>query len=114
MTQTERAELLYTLALAAIKQGDVTIGKGLLQEAIDTHPQHFEAAVRSLEALEAQCDSRMIQTYRYRTALWFLPFVLPIALWVAWSDMKFMKIPNKAVLALVAVFAVVGLAGAAA
>jgi prepilin peptidase CpaA len=43
------------------------------------------------------------------TALWFLPFVLPIAIWVAWSDMKFMKIPNKAVLALVAVFAVVGL-----
>ncbi len=52
MTQTERAELLYTAALAAIKQGDVTIGKGLLKEAIDTHPQHFEAAVRSLRALE--------------------------------------------------------------
>ena len=43
------------------------------------------------------------------TALWFLPFVLPIAIWVSWSDMKFMKIPNRAVLALVAVFFVVGL-----
>jgi prepilin peptidase CpaA len=43
-------------------------------------------------------------------ALWFLPFVVPIALWVAWSDMKFMRIPNKAVLSLVAVFAIVGLA----
>ena len=42
-------------------------------------------------------------------ALWFLPLVIPIAIWVAWSDMKFMKIPNKAVLALGAVFAVVGL-----
>lgn len=42
-------------------------------------------------------------------ALWFLPFVLPISLWVAWSDMAFMKIPNKAVLALTAVFAVVGI-----
>ena len=42
-------------------------------------------------------------------ALWFLPFVVPIAIWVAWSDMKFMKIPNKAVLALALVFAVVGL-----
>lgn len=52
MTQTERAQLLYTMALAAIKKGDVTIGKGLLQEAIDAHPQHFEAAVRSLRALE--------------------------------------------------------------
>jgi len=53
MTQTERAELLYSMALAAIKQGDVTVGKGLLQQAIDTHPQFFEAATRSLEALDA-------------------------------------------------------------
>lgn len=37
-----------------------------------------------------------------------LPFVLPIAIWVAWSDMKFMKIPNKAVLTLLAVWALVG------
>ncbi len=42
-------------------------------------------------------------------ALWFLPFVLPITIWVAWSDMARMKIPNVAVLALIAVFAVVGL-----
>jgi len=42
-------------------------------------------------------------------AMWFLPFVLPIAIWVAWSDMARMKIPNVAVLALVGVFAVVGL-----
>ncbi|MEZ5796187.1 MAG: tetratricopeptide repeat protein [Paracoccaceae bacterium] len=53
MTQTERAELLYTMALAAIKQGDVAVGKGLLQQAVDTHPQHFEAAARSLAALDA-------------------------------------------------------------
>lgn len=52
MTQIERAQLLHTLALTAIKQNDVTIGRGLLREAIDTHPQHFEAAVRSLRALE--------------------------------------------------------------
>ncbi len=52
MTQTERAQLLHTLALTAIKQGDVVTGKGLLQEAIDTNPQYFEAAVRSLRALE--------------------------------------------------------------
>lgn len=43
------------------------------------------------------------------TALWFLPFVLPICIYVAWSDMKYMKIPNTSVLALVGVFAVVGL-----
>jgi Flp pilus assembly protein TadD len=53
MTQTERAELLYTAALAAIKQGDVAVGKGLLQSAVDTHPQHFEAAARSLAAFDA-------------------------------------------------------------
>lgn len=52
MTQIERAQLLHTMALSAIKQNDVVTGKGLLKEAIDTHPQHFEAAVRSLRALE--------------------------------------------------------------
>ena len=45
----------------------------------------------------------------WTTAAWFLPFVLPITVWVAWSDMATMKIPNKAVLALLAVFIVVGL-----
>lgn len=43
------------------------------------------------------------------TALWFLPFLIPIAIWVSFSDMKFMKIPNMAVLALTLVFAVIGL-----
>lgn len=52
MTQVERAQLLHTMALAAIKQGDVTMGRGLLQEAVDTHPQYFEAAERSLRALD--------------------------------------------------------------
>lgn len=52
MTQIERAQLIYTLALTAIKNGDVQIGTGLLREAIDSHPQYFEAAVRSLNALE--------------------------------------------------------------
>ncbi|MEL6571988.1 MAG: tetratricopeptide repeat protein [Pseudomonadota bacterium] len=52
MDQEERAQLLHTMALAAIKQNDVTIGKGLLREAIDTHPRHFEEATRALRALE--------------------------------------------------------------
>jgi prepilin peptidase CpaA len=42
-------------------------------------------------------------------ALAFAPFVLAISVWVAWSDMATMKIPNKAVLALAGVWAVVGL-----
>jgi len=52
MTQTERAELLYTAALAAVKQGDVSVGRSLLEQAVETHPQYFEAAARSLEALK--------------------------------------------------------------
>ena len=57
MTKTERAELLYTLALTAIKNGDVTIGMGLLREAVDSHPLHFEAASRSLAALENNVEN---------------------------------------------------------
>jgi prepilin peptidase CpaA len=37
-----------------------------------------------------------------------LPFAAPVCLYVAWTDMARMKIPNAAVLALLAVFAVVG------
>jgi len=53
MNQVDRAQLLHTLGLSAVKQGDIETAKGLLHEAIDTHPQHFEAAVRSLRALES-------------------------------------------------------------
>lgn len=53
MDQTERAQLLHTMALSAIKQGDITVGKSLLRDAIETHPQHFEPAVRALNALGA-------------------------------------------------------------
>ena len=51
MTQIERAQLYYTAGLAAVKQGDPSVGKQLLQQAIDTNPQYFEAAERSLAAL---------------------------------------------------------------
>ena len=54
LTQIEKAELLHTMALSAIKQGDIDIGRGLLEEAIDTHPQYFDAAVRALAALNSQ------------------------------------------------------------
>ncbi|MDO8985763.1 lipopolysaccharide assembly protein LapB [Cypionkella sp.] len=51
MTQTERAQLYYTLGLAAVKQGDTSVGRELLQQAVDTSPTYFEAAERSLKAL---------------------------------------------------------------
>jgi prepilin peptidase CpaA len=42
-------------------------------------------------------------------AFWFLPVVIPIAIFVSWSDMKRMKIPNVAVYTLVLCYAVLGL-----
>ena len=41
-------------------------------------------------------------------AVWLLLGALPISAWVVWTDLSTMKIPNKAVLALMGVFAVVG------
>nr|WP_245218895.1 prepilin peptidase [Rubellimicrobium aerolatum] len=38
-----------------------------------------------------------------------MPLVLPVAAWAAWSDLARMTIPNRAVLALIAVFAAGGL-----
>ncbi len=43
-----------------------------------------------------------------REAAILLPFILPIAIWVAWSDLKFMKIPNKAVIAMALVWLCLG------
>ena len=42
------------------------------------------------------------------TAIWFIPFVVPICLYVAWTDLAYMKITNKAVLTLGAVYVVLG------
>ncbi|MEN9061974.1 prepilin peptidase [Ponticoccus litoralis] len=42
-------------------------------------------------------------------AAWFLPFALPICLYICYTDMKGMRIPNHAVVALFAVYAMVGL-----
>lgn len=42
------------------------------------------------------------------SALAFLVLVTPICAWVAYTDLKFMKIRNTAVLALIAVFAIAG------
>jgi Tfp pilus assembly protein PilF len=54
MTEIERAQLLHTAGLAAVRQGQTDTGRGLLAEAIETHPQHFEAAVRALDTLETE------------------------------------------------------------
>jgi prepilin peptidase CpaA len=41
-------------------------------------------------------------------ALWFLPFVLPICLYVAYTDLALMKITNQAVVVLALIFVVFG------
>ncbi len=43
------------------------------------------------------------------SALWFLPFALPLCYMTALWDLRAMRIPNKIVLALFAVFVVIGL-----
>lgn len=42
------------------------------------------------------------------SALWFLPVMTPIALYIAYNDMRTMKITNATVLALVVAYALVG------
>lgn len=54
MTQEERATILHTLALAAVRSGDVAMGRTLLRDAVETHPRHFEPAARALAALDAR------------------------------------------------------------
>lgn len=43
------------------------------------------------------------------SAWWFLPFVLPLCFYVAFTDLREMRITNQAVVALVVVFLLVGL-----
>jgi len=47
-------------------------------------------------------------TLTFHEALWLLPGALPVAIWIAWSDLKFMKITNRATLVMAAVFLVFG------
>lgn len=41
--------------------------------------------------------------------MWFFPFALPLCLYVAFTDLREMRITNQAVIALVVVFLVIGL-----
>lgn len=42
------------------------------------------------------------------SAMWFLPAIVPLAIYIAWNDMRSMKITNASVLAMVIVYAVIG------
>ncbi|WP_242649927.1 prepilin peptidase [Yoonia litorea] len=41
-------------------------------------------------------------------AIWFLPAVLPITLYIAWNDMRAMKITNRSVIVLALPFVILG------
>jgi Flp pilus assembly protein TadD len=51
MTETEHAQLLHDLAVVALENRDTEVARRLLQEALDVHPQHFEAAAVKLAGL---------------------------------------------------------------
>lgn len=51
MSGEERAQLLHTAGLAAAKRGDTAMGRRLVEEAIAVHPRHFDAAERTLAAI---------------------------------------------------------------
>jgi prepilin peptidase CpaA len=51
----------------------------------------------------------MTLSLTFTQAIWFLPLALPICVWVAMTDLREMRIPNVAVLALTAVFLAAGL-----
>ncbi len=53
MSDEERALLYYEAAKVAVNRGDRDIARGLLQEAVDTHPRHFAAAADALTALSS-------------------------------------------------------------
>ena len=57
MSDEERAQLFYEAAKQAARRGDCDIFAGLLQEAIDTHPRHFSAAVDALRDKNQLCTA---------------------------------------------------------
>lgn len=57
MTETEKAIILNNLGLIAMRRGDRNIAKGLFAAAVDTHPQHYDAAATRLAALEAVVEN---------------------------------------------------------
>lgn len=50
-------------------------------------------------------DGAEAAVFAYRI---FLVLSLPVCAWVVWSDLKFMKIPNRSVVLLLAIYAVAG------
>ena len=52
MTESEEAQLLYNVGIVAVRQGDIDVGKGLFETAVDIHPEHFPEAQQALAQLD--------------------------------------------------------------
>jgi len=57
MTEPEEAQLLYNSGIIAVRQGDVDIGRGLFELAVETHPQHFPEAANALASLQSNISN---------------------------------------------------------
>ena len=57
MSELEEAQLLYNAGIIAVRQGDVDIGRGLFELAIETHPQHFPEASSALGSLQSNVSN---------------------------------------------------------
>lgn len=57
MTETEKAIILNNLGIIALRQKKPKIARGLFVAAVETHPQHYEAAASRLAALESTVEN---------------------------------------------------------
>lgn len=57
MSELEEAQLLYNSGIIAVRQGDVDVGRGLFELAIETHPQHFPQAANALASLQSNVSN---------------------------------------------------------
>ncbi|MEM9011875.1 MAG: tetratricopeptide repeat protein [Pseudomonadota bacterium] len=52
MSETDRAKLYHNLAIVALRRNEPETARGLLERAVETHPQHFAPAAEKLAALD--------------------------------------------------------------
>lgn len=57
MSELEEAQLLYNSGIIAVRQGDVDVGRGLFELAVETHPQHFQEASDALNSLQSNISN---------------------------------------------------------
>lgn len=53
MTDAEKAMMLNNMGMIALDRGQIGLARGLLAEAVETHPQYYQAAASRLAAIDA-------------------------------------------------------------